>query len=228
MVAVDRNFATADDFQSQDEWARWVKSYYVERESYDWVDVADNWRGPESLFHRYRARVVKDLISQHLGDGLILDAGCGTGLNLRSLPAGSVALDINPRNISLIASRYPDYRGVLGDVEAIPFGDGTFSGVVCTEVLEHVPDADQALREIYRVLKPGGVLLGSVPSVSPIWKLRFVSRTCHASEPFHNQYRRSEVADLLSGFETASVQYSVAGTNVVFVARKRTEVSSLR
>jgi hypothetical protein len=44
------------DFASEHEWAEWVRDYYRDVETYDWVDVADNWRGLETIFHRNRRR----------------------------------------------------------------------------------------------------------------------------------------------------------------------------
>lgn len=52
------------------------------------------------------------------------------------------------------------------DITAIPVGGGTFDAVLCTEVLEHVPSPESALREMSRVLKPGGRLIATVPFVS--------------------------------------------------------------
>lgn len=207
-------------FANHEDWSNWVKSYYQEIETYDWVDVADNLRGPEALFHRYRARLIRRLVSTQLPLGEILDAGCGTGLNLRNLPVGSVGIDINPRNIALVEERLPDHECVLGDVEDMPFEDERFSGVLCTEVLEHVPDPHTALKEIWRVLEPGGVLIGSVPARSPIWRLRFLSSTCPAGEPFHNEYRLNEVREMLAFYDVLSIRYAVFGSSVVFSARK--------
>lgn len=207
-------------FASHDEWARWVKGYYQDVETYDWVDVADNLRGPEAIFHRLRARLVKSLVQKYIRGGIILDAGCGTGLNLRHLPAGSVGLDINPRNIAILEQRLPGYEIVLGDIEDMPFEDERFDGVVCTEVLEHVPDPHTALKEIWRVLKPGGVMIGTVPARTPIWKLRFLSSTCPAGEPFHNEYKGSEVEEMLGYFEVMFVRYALSGTSVAFVAKR--------
>lgn len=202
-------------------WTEWVKDYYREVETYDWVDVADHLRGPEALFHRNRARVVRGLVARHALPGRpILDAGCGTGLNLRHLPPDSTGLDINPRNIALVRERLPERRAVLGDLEAMPFEDGSFGTVLCTEVLEHLPKPERALAEIRRVLEPGGILLGSVPARSWIWKLRFLSSTCPGDEPFHNEYTPSEVRRLLADFAVLRVTYSLLRFSVVFVARK--------
>ena len=199
-------------------WAEWVKDYYRDVETYDWLDVADNLRGPEALFHRNRARVVRNLVRWH-GARPFLDAGCGTGLNLRNLPDGATGLDINPRNVAVLRERFPNHSIVEGDIEALPFADHSFATVVCTEVLEHLPDPAQALKEIRRVLVPGGVLIGSVPSQSMIWRLRFLSSTCPHAEPFHNEYTINDVRGMLSEWSVESLRYSLLHFNHVFVAR---------
>ncbi len=122
-------------------WSEWVKDYYRDVETYDWVDVADNLRGLEAFFHRNRARVVRNLVRRYATpDAPIIDAGCGTGLNLRHLPQGSYGIDINPRNVEILRTRLPNHRILLGDVEALPFEDDTFGTVLCTEVIEHIPN----------------------------------------------------------------------------------------
>jgi ubiquinone/menaquinone biosynthesis C-methylase UbiE len=201
-------------------WSEWVKDYYRDVETYDWVDVADNLRGLEAFFHRNRAWVVRKMVAKYATPNApILDAGCGTGLNLRHLPAGSTGVDINPRNIELLKQRLPNHHVVEGDVEALPFADGSFGTVLCTEVIEHIPDPTAALAEYRRVLQPGGVLIGSVPARSAIWKLRFLSSTCPHTEPFHNEYLPHEVREMLSGWNVEHLRYSLLHFNVLFVAR---------
>jgi SAM-dependent methyltransferase len=213
---------TVTDFPTEREWAEWVKDYYRDVEEYDWVDVADNLRGLESFFHRNRRRAVRKLVRRY-GAEPMLDAGCGTGLNLASLPPGSTGIDLNPRNLALIRKRLPHQNAVEGDIENMPFADASFGTVVCTEVLEHVPYPQQALREILRVLRPGGVLIGSVPARSMIWKLRFLSSTCPGDEPFHNEYRLPEVREMLASFDLERAWYSALRFNILFVARRPTD-----
>jgi len=130
-------------------WSEWVKDYYRDVETYDWVDVADNLRGLEAFFHRNRAWVVRKMVAKYATPNApILDAGCGTGLNLRHLPEGSTGVDINPRNVELLQTRLPNHTIVEGDVEALPFADASFGTVLCTEVIEHIPDPSAALVKV--------------------------------------------------------------------------------
>ncbi len=211
---------TRADFPTEAAWAEWVRDYYRDVETYDWVDVADNLRGLEALFHRNRRRTVRMLLRRYRAQEPMLDAGCGTGLNLASMPAGSTGIDLNPRNLQLIRQRLPQQHAVEGDIESMPFDDATFSTVVCTEVLEHVPYPVTAVSEMRHVLKPGGVLIGSVPCRSLIWKLRFLSSTCPRDEPFHNEYAIPEVRAMLRDFTIERIWHSAMRFNVLFVARR--------
>ena len=89
----------------------------------------------------------------------VLDIGCRDGGLRRFLPPGVryQGMDITPEFAG------PDV--VVRDVsDGIPFPDASFDRVFCIEVLEHVPNPYGALRDIHRVLRPGGVLVLSVPN----------------------------------------------------------------
>jgi ubiquinone/menaquinone biosynthesis methyltransferase len=94
----------------------------------------------------------------------VLDLACGTGdlLFAATPPARSgVGLDVTHRMLQLARQRRSDSRAsvVTGDMLALPFGDARFTVVTTGYGLRNVPDLDQALREIHRVLAPGGRLL---------------------------------------------------------------------
>lgn len=72
---------------------------------------------------------------------------------LAALPAvRSTTADLDPQGVD-----------VQVDITAMPFGDGSFDAVLCSHVLEHVPDDGAAMKEIARVLRPGGWALVAVP-----------------------------------------------------------------
>jgi SAM-dependent methyltransferase len=91
---------------------------------------------------------------------LVLDAGAGEG-QYRSDFAHTryVGIDLAVGDVNW------DYSGLdaISDLVPLPFGQDTFDAVLCTEVLEHVPEPLRVLREIGRVLKPGGQLYLSTP-----------------------------------------------------------------
>ena len=173
------------------------KKYYQEDEDYDWVEVTDKIKGLESFFHRIREKGTLRLIKKFGRGDKYLDAGFGTGLILRHLPKNSIGLDINPRNIKRAKKYLSGNKLILGDIEKLPFKDNSFSTVICTEVLEHLPKPQIAIKEILRVLKTGGVLVGTVPRVNSFWKLRIFSST-HPGEPFHKEFLEEEIKELFS------------------------------
>lgn len=104
--------------------------------------------------------------------GKILDTGCGLGHFLRYVKARNidlecVGLDHSPKGIELakeLAEKVGmDIEFKLGSVEKIPLPDNTFDFVVSQETVEHLSNPEEHLKEIYRVLKPGGKLHITTP-----------------------------------------------------------------
>jgi len=93
--------------------------------------------------------------------GRLLNAGCGTrdiGPYLRS----NGAMDIVRYDV---ASNDPEV--VIGPLESMPFPDASFDSVLCNAVLEHVEDVHRSMREIGRVVKPGGHVVVAIPFLQP-------------------------------------------------------------
>ena len=125
----------------------------------------------------------------------VLDVGCGGGRHAYACArtgADVVALDTNTGELREVAGLLgameeageipaPARAGAVGaDALALPFADRCFSHVIASEILEHVPDDAAALRELGRVLRPGGVLAVTVP--------RFWTETVNwaLSSEYHN------------------------------------------
>jgi ubiquinone/menaquinone biosynthesis C-methylase UbiE len=117
-------------------------------------------------------------VALQVGDR-ILDAACGTGIVTRVAAqrfrhlAHIVGLDLNPGMLDVARSHTPT-TGVpvewqQGDLSALPFPEGRFEAVLCQQGLQFVPDPGVALREMRRVLVPGGCLAFSVFSEVPVY-----------------------------------------------------------
>ncbi|MDX6485065.1 MAG: hypothetical protein QOF43_218 [Gaiellaceae bacterium] len=123
---------------------------------------------PERRTHRKFFRVL-DLVEAQLPAASLLDAGCGDGLYLEAVgsgkqpPARLVGSDLSER--ILATARATAARSgvtpelVRGNLEALPFDDGEFAVVLCTQVLEHLLAPQAGIHELARVLEPGGRLV---------------------------------------------------------------------
>ena len=128
-----------------------------------------------------------DNLNINAGD-LVLDVGCGEGRHSIGLhvdkEVNAVGMDLSKEDIKTAKSRIKDFTISdhnksscvfgAGDIQSLPFKDNTYDAVICSEVLEHLDSLGNAVFEIVRVLKPGGVLAVSVPRYLPeliCWKL---------------------------------------------------------
>ena len=120
----------------------------------------------------FKRRVITmlDYLDIQPGDN-ILDMGCGEGFYSMVLDnlynCKITAVDFDPEILAL-AHKWLDGRSNVtleqGDITKLRFPDSSFDKIVCTEVLEHIDDDKTAIKELYRVLKPGGVIAITVPN----------------------------------------------------------------
>jgi SAM-dependent methyltransferase len=123
--------------------------------------------------NRYRVRTVLEYLDIQRGDR-VLDCGCGLGWLLAvvsSLYECRVeGLDVDRDRLMRAHREVPPHvRLILGDVTALPFAASSFNKVILSEVLEHLADDVAALREVWRVTSPGGVVAITVPNRRYPW-----------------------------------------------------------
>ena len=156
----------------------------------------------------------------------ILDIGCGSGRHtcaaylLKGVRVTGADLSLKDLKEARERLNFHDQLGEHGggiwnlsaaDVTRLPFPDACFDLVICSEVLEHIPDHEKAMREITRVLKHGKPLVVSVPRYLP-------ERICWAlSDAYFNAnqghvriYRKRELIDRLerAGTRFLSLHYA--------------------
>jgi SAM-dependent methyltransferase len=117
--------------------------------------------------HRYTeyAPWMKDVMGFDKFPGRrLLEVGCGMGTDLLQFARGGAictGVDLTPRSVEISSLHFGlyDMRAdfVLADGERLPFGEGSFDVVYSNGVLHHTPDTEGAVRELHRVLKPGGI-----------------------------------------------------------------------
>ncbi len=144
----------------------------------------------------------------------VLDLGCGEGRHVISAYVNAdvtaIGVDLALPDLQTTREKFQPFaepghsRKHFGLASAkalqLPFADHSFDVVICSEVLEHIPDYQAALAEIQRVLKPGGLFCASVPRAWPeriCWRL---SPAYHQVEGGH--VRIFEAAELRSQIET--------------------------
>ena len=134
----------------------------------------------------------------------ILDAGCGTGINLKYL---QILGDVYGLDISKDALIFSRNRGlpslICGSADKLPFKNELFDLVLALDVIEHIDEDLSAVRELNRVLKPGGRLILTVPAFQFLW-------TNHDLALHHKRrYTRSGILSILrlGSFENEKATY---------------------
>lgn len=179
----------------------------MERETYE-VEAQverDHWwfRGRRRIL----TRLLRDLSPALPPHARALDVGCGTGANgpvLAQRGLFAVGLDASPVPLGLAGTGDRGHAArVRGDAAQLPILDASLDLVVALDVLEHLPDDSGAAREIFRVLRPGGVLIAFVPALRLLWG--FQDEVAHHLR----RYGKRDFADLIAqaGFHIDRVTF---------------------
>jgi 2-polyprenyl-3-methyl-5-hydroxy-6-metoxy-1,4-benzoquinol methylase len=157
-------------------------------------ELAGQWEGryQRSSFASREQLIGASLAEFDLNGKKWLDAGCGTGRLSRLLAGkGCLVQGVDAARSMLAAARdaaqaagfqdNPSFQHVE-TIECLPFENGVFDGILCSSVIEYVENPSRCLAEMSRTLKPGGVLLLTVPNRHSVVRRSLVSvfRICRA------------------------------------------------
>jgi SAM-dependent methyltransferase len=130
----------------------------------------------------------------------LLDLGCGTGYGaaeLANVARSVIGIDVAADAVNYASAHYPQCRYVTASAAQIPFAPGSFDLITAFEVIEHLTDWRNLLRDARRVLAPGGVFVVSTPN-----RLYYAeSRAEQGPNPFHHhEFEFAEFRDALAEF----------------------------
>lgn len=163
-----------------------------------------------SASEKRRLEAVNSLLSLKKG-ARILDAGCGTGHLLEIFASrgyDTFGTDLGFESIKRASVRLKDkglsVRFSRGDIYRLPFGDASFDAVFACEILEHLENPSDAVREAARVIKPGGYLIVSTPYME---KLRFtLCIHCNKKTPVNAHLHSFNGNSLVNIIESAGLR----------------------
>lgn len=158
-----------------------------------------------------RTRAILKYLDAELGsqpagapERLLLDIGSGAGNMAHHLAQYGrvIGLESNLRPLAVAQARGLEATGGVGN--ELPFADATFDAVALLDTLEHIPDEFGVLREVVRVLKPGGKLIITVPALMWLWSY---------NDEINAHQRRYTAAELqqkleLSGLRARRISYN--------------------
>jgi SAM-dependent methyltransferase len=143
----------------------------------------------------------------------ILDLGCRTGALTRAYLDGNEVMGVDVDGDALADAANLGIEPLLADAgEPLPIANERFDAVVAGELLEHVPVPEWTVAEAHRVLRPGGLLVGSVPNAYRLKnRLRFMLGGPPDADPTHlHQFSPAAVRRLLAGLAAPEIRL-VAG-----------------
>ncbi|HLG07651.1 MAG TPA: methyltransferase domain-containing protein [Gaiellaceae bacterium] len=140
----------------------------------------------------------------------VLDLGCRSGALTRHFLEGNEVVGLDVDRSALAKAEALGIEPVQANVQdPLPFEDGSFDAVVAGELLEHLQFPDALVAEIRRVLRPGGVIVGSVPNAYRLQgRLRFLFGRPPEDDPTHlHMFSPAALRALLSAFEDVRLAY---------------------
>jgi SAM-dependent methyltransferase len=195
-----------------------------------WDEIVETWRSTrrDAVLRDYSDAVNTALLRRWLslvsGQRVLktdlFDEAVGTGLYpiLTSLGASVSGVDISPAAVTAAKRRYPELEATIADVRELPHPNEAFDVIVSNSTLDHfasVAEIETALRELHRVLVPGGMLVVTLDNpLNPVVALRnalpfgFLRRIGLAPYPFGATCSHRRLATMLgrSGFELTDAE----------------------
>ena len=166
----------------------------------------------EIMKQQSRIKVLKELLPTKKGDNNILFVGCGTGDELLIIKENKelgIGLDISYTALRKAKMKNQNFIFIQGDAHYIPFRKNSFNIIICSEVLEHLSNAEKCISEIYRVLREQGIFILTVPNwislfglFRKVGEIIIQSKLTSDNQPIDNWFTPSKLRNLIKKYFT--------------------------
>jgi len=197
------------------------KEYWQKESKHDWFLARIKGNFFEKTFLEKKVKFICSLVDY--SKKYVLDLGCGTGVctfDIAKKSKKTIGVDISPWAIqnakknSLTKKLNVDF--VVADAENMHFQDDTFDIVINTALLQYFDKPEKVIKEIYRVLKPGGIAVIEVPLKYGLYYFKplmsfLTSKRDIGKEPINRCYSKKEFKKLFSKFKPLRIHnfYSI-------------------
>lgn len=148
-------------------------------------------------------------VAQDRVGGEFLEIGCGEGRGIELLASkvnSYKAVDKIEEVVNTLSGKYPEGEFLQANIPPLPYEDNSFDSIVSFQVIEHIKDDVQYLKEIHRVLRPGGKALISTPNI----------KMTLSRNPWHiREYTAKELTDLCTPIFDEVEMMGIAGNEKV-------------
>lgn len=159
------------------------------------------------------------LIAKPYIKGDLLELGCGEGRGIRELAplaTSYAAIDKIEEVINQLSADFPEHKFQQGHFPPMPYADDSFDTIVSFQVIEHIKDDQLFLKEIARILKPGGTALLSTPNI----------KMTLSRNPWHTrEYTADQLENIASKYFSEVDMRGVAGSDKVMAYHEENRAS---
>ncbi len=210
----------SDLHKNQDTVFKYVDHYQKDGVEHDYFQ--ERGAGTEHGDRRVREHIISNITKKA---GVVLDVGCGSAWVAKNLCPKNyevVSMDISLDNTTKALQKYPfeNHSAVIADVFSLPFNTNVFDYIIASEIIEHVVDPAAFVKNLIRVLKPGGKLIVTTPYKEKIKYTLCVH--CNKPTPIHahlHSFDEKILTALYKGEEIKSCEYYTFGNKIPIYLR---------
>ena len=182
----------------------------------EYDEIASRYPETEIVYNSIQGMLRKEFVLKYLGSmkGSLLEVGCNTGDYLKSYDRGPVTgIDISCAIIDKAKKNVPWGNFLVGDGSKLPFEECAFRNILCSEVLEHVLNPEEFVKDFYRIQEYEGILLITTPNYigadRPTWVEFDIYKKygLNIGKIFHTAYNPLELTKMVEDVGYSVLEY---------------------